>query len=259
MLQGVVAWLDFGLSTPIFRLFYQILTELGKPNVVILFSKWIPNSVSTFCLSKVLDLNLDPMIFGTYGIHPHESETDIVTKDIILQSIRNNKKIIGVGETGLDFFYNYSDKKIQISSFINHIEASLELNLPLIIHSRNAENETYDILKSYKNKNLKILMHCFTGTDIFAKKLQTLNSYFSASGIITFKNSIDLQNTFKNIPLENLLVETDSPYLAPVPMRGKKNEPSFIKYTVEKLSELKSLTPSEISKITTDNFDKLFF
>ena len=102
-------------------------------------------------------------------------------------------------------------------------------------------------------------MHCFTGTDIFAKKLQTLNSYFSASGIITFKNSIDLQNTFKNIPLENLLVETDSPYLAPVPMRGKKNEPSFIKYTVEKLSELKSLTPSEISKITTDNFDKLFF
>ena len=239
---------------------YTSINEIIDRSKKIGITKLLTICTTFKSFEKIINIvNLDPMIFGTFGIHPHESETDIVTKDIILQSIRNNKKIIGVGETGLDFFYNYSDKKIQISSFINHIEASLELNLPLIIHSRNAENETYDILKSYKNKNLKILMHCFTGTDIFAKKLQTLNSYFSASGIITFKNSIDLQNTFKNIPLENLLVETDSPYLAPVPMRGKKNEPSFIKYTVEKLSELKSLTPSEISKITTDNFDKLFF
>ena len=239
---------------------YTSINEIIDRSKKIGITKLLTICTTFKSFEKIINIvNLDPMIFGTYGIHPHESETDIVTKDIILQSIRNNKKIIGVGETGLDFFYNYSDKKIQISSFINHIEASLELNLPVIIHSRNAENETYDILKSYKNKNLKILMHCFTGTDIFAKKLQTLNSYFSASGIITFKNSIDLQNTFKNIPLENLLVETDSPYLAPVPMRGKKNEPSFIKYTVEKLSELKSLTPSEISKITTDNFDKLFF
>jgi TatD DNase family protein len=204
-------------------------------------------------------INLDPMIFGTFGIHPHESETDIVTKDIILKKIKNNKKIIGVGETGLDFYYNHSDKKVQISSFISHIEAALELNLPLIVHSRNAEKETYDILESHKSKNLKILMHCFTGSTNFARKLQTLNSYFSASGIITFNNSVDLQNTFKNLPMDNLLVETDSPYLAPVPMRGKKNEPSFIRYTIEKLSNLKSLSPSEISKITTDNFDKLFF
>ena len=239
---------------------YTSINEIIDRSKKIGITKLLTICTTFKSFEKIINIvNLDPMIFGTFGIHPHESETDIVTKDIILQSIRNNKKIIGVGETGLDFFYNYSDKKIQISSFINHIEASLELNLPLIIHSRNAENETYDILKSYKNKNLKILMHCFTGTDIFAKKLQTLNSYFSASGIITFKNSVDLQNTFKKIPLENLLIETDSPYLAPVPMRGKKNEPSFIKYTVEKLSDLKSLTPSEISKITTDNFDKLFF
>ena len=239
---------------------YTSINEIIDRSKKIGITKLLTICTTFKSFEKIINIvNLDSMIFGTFGIHPHESETNIVTKDIILKSIKNNKKIIGVGETGLDFFYNYSDKKIQISSFINHIEASLELNLPLIIHSRNAENETYDILKSYKNKNLKILMHCFTGTDIFVKKLQTLNSYFSASGIITFKNSIDLQNTFKNIPLENLLIETDSPYLAPVPMRGKKNEPSFIKYTVEKLSDLKSLTPSEISKITTDNFDKLFF
>ena len=239
---------------------YTSINEIIDRSKKIGITKLLTISTTFKSFEKIINIvNLDSMIFGTFGIHPHESETNIVTKDIILQSIKNNKKIIGVGETGLDFFYNHSDKKIQISSFINHIEAALELNLPLIVHSRSAENETYDILKSYKDKNLKILMHCFTGTDIFAKKLQTLNSYFSASGIITFKNSVDLQNTFKKIPLENLLIETDSPYLAPVPMRGKKNEPSFIKYTVEKLSDLKSLTPSEISKITTDNFDKLFF
>ncbi|MDC0043941.1 TatD family hydrolase [Candidatus Pelagibacter sp.] len=239
---------------------YTSINEIIDRSKKIGITKLLTICTTFKSFEKIINIvNLDSIIFGTFGIHPHESETNIVTKDIILQSIKNNKKIIGVGETGLDFFYNHSDKKIQISSFINHIEAALELNLPLIVHSRSAENETYDILKSYKNKNLKILMHCFTGTDIFAKKLQTLNSYFSASGIITFKNSVDLQNTFKKIPLENLLIETDSPYLAPVPMRGKKNEPSFIKYTVEKLSDLKSLTPSEISKITTDNFDKLFF
>ena len=239
---------------------YTSINEIIDRSKKIGITKLLTICTTFKSFEKIINIvNLDSMIFGTFGIHPHESETNIVTKDIILQSIKNNKKIIGVGETGLDFFYNHSDKKIQISSFINHIEAALELNLPVIVHSRSAENETYDILKSYKDKNLKILMHCFTGTDIFVKKLQTLNSYFSASGIITFKNSIDLQNTFKNIPLENLLIETDSPYLAPVPMRGKKNEPSFIKYTVEKLSDLKSLTPSEISKITTDNFDRLFF
>ena len=239
---------------------YTSINEVIDRSKKIGITKLLTICTTLKSFEKIINIiNLDSMIYGTFGIHPHESKTDIVTKDIILQSIKNNKKIIGVGETGLDFYYNHSDKKIQISSFINHIESSLELNLPLIVHSRNAENETYDILSSYKNKNLKILMHCFTGTDHFAKKLLKLNSYFSASGIITFKNSIELQNTFKNIPLENLLVETDSPYLAPVPMRGKNNEPSFIRYTVEKLSNLKSLTPSEISKITTDNFNKLFF
>ena len=208
---------------------------------------------------KIIDLvSLDPMIYGTFGIHPHESATDIVTSDLILKKINNNKKIIGIGETGLDFFYNHSDKEKQISSFISHIEASLILDLPLIIHSRNAETETFEILNTYRNKKIKILMHCFTGSVLFAKKLLELDAFFSASGIITFKNSIDLQETFKQIPVEKLLVETDSPYLAPIPMRGKKNEPSFIKYTVDKLALLKDLPSAAISNITTKNFNKLF-
>jgi len=203
-------------------------------------------------------INKDKMIYGTYGIHPHETENNLVDKQTIIKCVNENSKIIGIGETGLDFFYNHSDKIRQINSFKAHIEAAIDLNKPIIIHSRDAENETFEILNSYKNKNLKILMHCFTGTLEFSKKLLTLDAFFSASGIITFKNSIALQDTFKTIPLEKLLIETDSPFLAPIPMRGKKNEPSFIKYTLEKLSLIKETTVEEMSKITTDNFNKLF-
>ena len=161
-------------------------------------------------------------------------------------------------KTGLDFFYNHSSHDKQISSFKTHIEASIETNLPLIIHSRDAENETYKILESYKNNNPKILMHCFTGTKKFADKMLNLNAYFSASGIITFKNSRELQETFKYIPNEKLLVETDSPFLAPAPMRGKENEPSYIIYTLKKLAELKNISEEEIINITTNNFEKIF-
>ena len=198
------------------------------------------------------------MIYGTYGIHPHESENDQIKKETIIKEVKENQKIIGIGETGLDFYYNHSNKVRQIDSFKAHIEASIELNRPIIIHSREAEKETFDILNSYKDSHLKILMHCFTGSLEFSKKLMTLGAFFSASGIITFKNSTELQDTFRNIPLEKLLIETDSPFLAPIPMRGKKNEPSFIKYTLEKLSFLKKTTEEKMSNITTNNFNQLF-
>ncbi len=200
----------------------------------------------------------DEMIYGTYGIHPHETEKDKIEKETIIKEVKENDKIIGIGETGLDFYYKHSNKDRQINSFKAHIEASIELNRPLIIHSREAEKETFDILNSYKGRSLKILMHCFTGSLEFSQKLLTLGAFFSASGIITFKNSLDLQDTFRNIPIEKLLIETDSPFLAPVPMRGKKNEPSFIKYTLEKLSSLKETTETKMSLITTNNFNKLF-
>ena len=208
---------------------------------------------------KILEIvDKDEMIFGTFGIHPHETDTDQLSKDEIIKKIKSNDKIIGVGETGLDFYYNNSDKDKQIESFKNHINAALDLDIPLIVHSRNAELETYEILKNSHN-SLKILMHCFTGSLPFAIKLMEFNTYFSASGIITFKNSTDLQNTFKELPLERLLIETDSPFLAPEPMRGKKNEPSFVRFTLKKLSDLKDIDTQELDKITTDNFNRLFF
>ena len=239
---------------------YINLTEVISRSKNSGVDKLLTICTTTSSFSNILKIvDLDPIIFGTFGIHPHESSKDIVTKSTIKNKISMNKKIIGVGETGLDFYYNNSNKIDQITSFNNHIEASIDLNIPLIVHSRNAEHETYDTLKKYKDNNLKILMHCFTGSTEFANKLIELNAFFSASGIITFKNSLNLQETFCKIPLDKILVETDSPFLAPVPMRGKKNEPSFIKYTLEKLADLKKIKFTEADKITTDNFNRLFF
>jgi len=204
-------------------------------------------------------LTLDDIIYGTFGIHPHETDNNNISKNIILENIKKNSKLIGIGETGLDFYYNHSKKNKQIDSFKKHIEAALEINLPLIVHSRSAEEETFNVLNEYKVDKPKILMHCFTGSYFFYKEMEKLNSYFSASGIITFNNSIDLQNTFSKIPNNKLLIETDSPFLAPVPMRGKKNEPSFIRYTVKKLAEIKNIDMFQMINITSQNFEKLFF
>ena len=208
---------------------------------------------------KIKDIvNRDEIIFGTYGIHPHEVKNNKVNSNTIINEIRNNNKIIGIGETGLDFFYNHSEKSDQIKSFNIHIEAAIELKIPLIIHCRNAEKEMLDVFNNYKNENLKILMHCYTGSKNFAEKLLSFNAYFSASGIITFKNSKELQETFRFIPLDKLLIETDSPYLAPEPHRGKKNEPSFVVHTAEKLADLKDVPITELINKTSLNFENLF-
>ena len=199
-------------------------------------------------------------IYGTFGIHPHETKNNLdINSRLICELKNNNNKIIGIGETGLDFYYKHSDKEIQKKSFIEHIHAASELKVPLIVHSRNAEIDTYDILKSEKkNSDLKVLLHCFTGSSDFAKKLLDINCYISISGIITFKNANDLVKTVSNIPLDNLLVETDSPYLAPLPYRGKSNEPSYITHTVDKLAKIKNITSKKLADKTTDNFFKLF-
>ena len=208
---------------------------------------------------KIIEIiKFDPMIYGTFGIHPHETSSNIISIEEIILNVKMNDKIIAIGETGLDFYYNHSDKNKQIDSFKSHIEASIELNVPIVVHSRNAEDETLNILNTYKNSKPKIIMHCFTGSKEFAEKLINLDCYFSASGIITFKNSTILQNTFKLIPNDKLLIETDSPYLAPEPLRGKKNEPSFLNHTLKKLAEIKNLDLHKIEKVTSTNFNFLF-
>ena len=199
-------------------------------------------------------------IYGTFGIHPHETNNyKEISSEIIINYKKRNKKIIGIGETGLDYFYNHSDKEIQKKIFIEHILAAEKMDIPLVVHSRNAELDTFEILKKYmKNKKLKVIIHCFTGSKDFAEKLIKIGCFISVSGIITFNKSKELSETISSIPVEKLLVETDSPYLAPVPNRGKDNEPSYIIHTIEKLSAIKKMDKKVIIDATSNNFKKIF-
>ena len=199
-------------------------------------------------------------IYGTFGIHPHETKNFKNMTDALIIGYKNeSKKIIGVGETGLDYYYNHSDKNIQKKIFVQHIDAAIELDIPLIVHSRDAEIDTFDILKNYmKNSKLKTIIHCFTGSKDFAKKIINIGCYISVSGIITFKGSNELSETISSIPIDKLLIETDSPYLTPIPNRGKSNEPSFITHTIEKLSIIRNIENKVIIENTTNNFRKLF-
>jgi len=201
-----------------------------------------------------------PNIYGTFGIHPHESKNFLsMNFDLIIKYKNEHKKIIGIGETGLDYHYNYSDKSVQKKIFIEHIKAAKKLDIPLIVHTRKAETDTFDILKEYmKDNKLKVIIHCFSGSRSFAKKLINIGCYLSISGIITFKNSEELEEAVSFIPVDKLLVETDSPYLSPAPNRGKSNEPSFLTYVIDKLSEIKKMDKNIIASNTTNNFKKLF-
>ena len=210
---------------------------------------------------KILNIiSKNKCVYGSYGIHPHEAKNyQFIKSENIIKKTKLNKKIIGIGESGLDFYYNHSEKKDQIKSFEEHIIAAQTTQLPLIIHTRNAETETFEILKKrIAEKNFKLLIHCFTGSKDFAFKLLDLGAYISASGVVTFKKSENLARTFKEIPNNRILVETDSPYLAPEPLRGKPNEPSYIIHTVKFLSKLKEVSFEVFSNTTTKNFFNLF-
>ena len=235
----------------------QVLDRAKKAGVG-LFLTICTKDASFQKILKIIDKTHN--VYGTYGIHPHEAKDYIdLSVEIIKKKSLSNKKIIGIGETGLDFYYNHSDKTVQTESFLKHIKACQETSKTLIVHTRNAEKETYDILKQeFKNKEFRILMHCFTGTKNFAHKLLDLGCYFSASGIITFKKTVDLRETFLSIPNNKILIETDSPYLSPDPFRGKVNEPCNIVYTLKFMSQIKNVTERKVEEFTTENFLKLF-
>ncbi len=209
---------------------------------------------------KVINLSKEyDNIYCSLGVHPNEALSARESTFTKILELSKFSEVIGIGETGLDFYYDHSDKKSQISSFIKHIEISQETNLPVIIHMREAEDEVYKIVdEQYKIKPFKGLIHCFTGSSDIVNKLLPYDFYFSLSGIITFKNSTFLRNSAMSIPINNMLVETDSPYLAPEPMRGKTNEPSNIIHTVEYIANMLNVSFEELSEKTTQNFFNLF-
>ena len=198
-------------------------------------------------------------IYYTLGIHPHEA---IQTNESVIDEIKKNvkdPKMLAIGETGLDFYYNHAEKNTQVRSLEMHIEASQETGLPLIIHMRNAENEMIEIFnRKIKQKLFNGVIHCFTGSQKFAYEMLNLNFYISASGIITFKKSDILREVFKTIPDNRILVETDSPYLSPEPLRGKVNQPSHIVHTLELLARIRNDNYESLCLKTTKNFNNLF-
>ncbi|MDG2416178.1 MAG: TatD family hydrolase [Pelagibacterales bacterium] len=198
-------------------------------------------------------------VYYTLGIHPHEASQ---TSDVIIDEIKKyikDPKMLAIGETGLDFYYNHAEKNTQIRSLEMHIELSQETGLPLIIHMRDAEKEMTEVFnRKIKQKSFTGVIHCFTGSQKFADKMLDLNFYISASGIITFKKSDILREIFTNIPDNRLLVETDSPYLSPEPLRGKINQPSHIVHTLELLARIRNDNYESLCLKTTNNFNNLF-
>ena len=197
-------------------------------------------------------------IYISYGIHPENIDNESKLSFIEIEKVIENSKLIAFGETGLDFYRSIQYKQKQIEIFEAHIEASKIYNLPLIIHQRNSEEEIIKVLNKYKNDNLKIVFHCFTGSKQLLEYCIENQFYISLSGIVTFKNANTLREIIRNASLDHLLIETDSPYLAPVPMRGKSNEPSYVKYTGEYLAEFYSMTKESFFELTDNNFYKLF-
>lgn len=198
-------------------------------------------------------------IYCSVGVHPNNSgATEVVLAAELIEKAKKNK-VIGIGETGLDYHYDRSDRATQKRSFLEHIQAGRETGLPVIVHTRDADEDTVAILREEMAKGpFKALIHCFTSSKYLADEVIKLGLYISASGIISFKNAEAIRKALVDVPMNRLLIETDAPYLAPVPHRGKRNEPSFVKYTNKMLAEIKGVSEKQCAKITTDNFFRLF-
>jgi TatD DNase family protein len=198
-------------------------------------------------------------VYCSVGIHPHEAKIEPLADAAPLIECAQGAKVVGIGETGLDYHYGHSPPEMQIANFRAHIAAARELGLPLIVHTRDAEDDTIAILEDEMGQGaFSGLIHCFTGTRALADAALALGFCISASGIVTFKKSEALRDVLKTVPLDRLLVETDAPYLAPMPHRGKRNEPAFVTHTAAALADLKGVTFDDLATATTDNFFRLF-
>jgi len=198
-------------------------------------------------------------VYCTVGIHPHEAASEPAVSVDRLVELTRHPKVIGIGETGLDFYYDHSPRNRQAEVFRTHIAAARAAGLPLIVHSRNADVETAELLEEGAAEGaLRGLIHCFSTTRQLSERATEIGFCISLSGILTFKNAVELREIAREIPVEHLLVETDAPYLAPIPHRGKRNEPAFVTHTADHLAELRGMTPAELAAATTANFFRLF-
>ena len=198
-------------------------------------------------------------VWATVGVHPHEADAHPDLGAAALVDAASHQRVIGIGECGLDYHYDNSERPAQRERFEAHIEAARQTGLPLVVHTRDAEDDTAEILgRAVREGSVAGVLHCFTGTADLARKALDLGFYISLSGIVTFKSARDLQDTARMLPSDRILVETDSPFLAPVPHRGQTCEPAFVADTAAFVAELRRVTPETLAETTTDNFFRLF-
>ena len=211
-------------------------------------------------VDTILDVaSRDPDIWCSVGLHPHEAATEEDVSPDRIVALSDHPDVIGVGETGLDYYYEHSPRERQQESFRNHIEASRRTGLPLIVHARDADDDIVAVLKEeYEAGPFPGLIHCFTAGPELARAALDIGFLISISGIVTFKKAENVHAAAREVPLDRLLVETDSPFLAPVPHRGKRCEPAFVARTAAAIAELRQIDPSRLAAATTDNFFRLF-
>ena len=196
-------------------------------------------------------------VYGMLGVHPEDAEK---WTDDILDKIREysrSEKIVAIGEIGLDYYWDKEHKDIQKDIFIKQVKLANELNLPISVHDRDAHKDTFDILKEY-NKTSKVVLHCFSGSVEFARECLKEGWYIAIGGVVTFKSAYKMQEVAKSVPLDRLLLETDAPYLTPVPFRGKENQPAYVKYVAEEIAKLRGITSEEVAHATSENAKKIF-
>ncbi len=196
-------------------------------------------------------------VYGMLGVHPSDAKdwNDNIIEDI--KKLAENKKIIAIGEIGLDYYWDKSYNNLQKEVFIKQIKLANELNLPIDVHDREAHKDTFDILKEY-NKCSKVVMHCFSGSVEFAKECIKEGWYLGIGGVVTFKNAVKMKEVVQAVPLEHILLETDAPYLTPVPHRGKENQPAYVKFVAEEIAKLKQINIDKVIEVTNDNSNTIF-
>jgi TatD DNase family protein len=223
----------------------------------------VSNMITIGChpndFQKVCDISEKhfPVVAATLGVHPHEAKFYSSEVETFIKNKAKEPFIVGIGEIGLDYFYNHSDPAIQRDAFNKQMKLAFDVGLPVEIHSRDAEDDTIVELQKWKGK-VTGMLHCFSGTEKLARAAMDIGFYISLSGVVTFKNAQNLRDIVQWVPIEKLLIETDAPFLAPVPMRGKKNKPAFVSHTAEKVAEIKGLKLDDLSEQLLKNVKSLF-
>ncbi|MGF7058413.1 TatD family hydrolase [Brassicibacter mesophilus] len=233
----------------------KVIKDLTKDGIEIVINPGadVASSVKSVSLSQKYD-----NIYAAVGVHPHEVKTMDETTIELLRSLSKKEKVVAIGEIGLDYHYDNSPREVQKKWFIEQIKLAKELDLPVIIHEREAQQDMYDILKEHADGKFKGVLHCFSGSLEMAREYLKMGFYLSFAGPVTFKNAKTPKEVAKNIPLERMLVETDSPYLTPEPNRGKRNEPLNVRYVAAMIAELRGVSFEEIAQKTSQNVKKLF-